>query len=90
MRVYGAGLNALCPQHRTGTGTSVAELAGLIVRLLRCRLPVQEDPEKQRPGQSEIYSLIADSQLAHDVLGWVPQLSLRAGLEQMLRSMGCV
>jgi nucleoside-diphosphate-sugar epimerase len=74
----------------TGTGTSVAELAGLIVRLLRCRLPVREDPEKQRPGQSEIYSLIADSQLAHDVLGWVPQLSLHAGLEQMLRSMGCV
>jgi UDP-glucose 4-epimerase len=73
----------------TGTGTSVAELAGLILRLLQCRLPVREDVGKQRPGRSEIYALIADPQRAHDVLGWVPQFSLAAGLEQMLQPMEC-
>jgi nucleoside-diphosphate-sugar epimerase len=71
----------------TGTGTSAAELAGLILRLLQCRLPVREDPGKQRPGRSEIYTLIADSQWAHEVLGWLPQFSLAAGLEQMFQSM---
>jgi nucleoside-diphosphate-sugar epimerase len=71
----------------TGLGTSVAELATLILEILGRDIPVTEGARKQRPGTSQIYCLIADSQLAGDVLRWFPKWSLRSGLEQTVLSM---
>jgi nucleoside-diphosphate-sugar epimerase len=71
----------------TGLGTSVAELADLILGVLGRDIPVTEGVRNQRPGASEIYCLISDSQLAGDVLGWFPKWTLRSGLEQTVLSM---
>lgn len=48
----------------TGIGTSVADLARLILEILQRDLPVIERPEKKRPTSSEIYNLIADRRQA--------------------------
>lgn len=71
----------------TGIGTSVRELAQLILRLLGRDLPVREAPHKKRPGRSEIYRLIADPQQARQVLGWFPKFSLQSGLAHMIQGM---
>ena len=71
----------------TGLGTSVAELAALILGILGLDIPVTERARQQRPATSQIQCLIADSQLAGEILRWVPKWSLRSGLEQTIHSM---
>jgi nucleoside-diphosphate-sugar epimerase len=71
----------------TGLGTSVAELAALILEILGRDIPVREDARKQRPGTSQIHCLIADCQLAGDVLRWFPKWTLRSGLEQTVHAL---
>ena len=71
----------------TGIGTSVADLARLILEILQRNLPVIERPAKQRPTSSEIYNLIADRKQAQAILGWVPKTSLRSGLERITHFM---
>ena len=73
----------------TGTGTSVADLAHLILQILARSIPVMESPEKERPGSSEIYNLIADPTQAHAILGWGPKITLQSGLERMIQLMEC-
>ena len=72
----------------SGKGTSVAELANVILGILgRVHMPVREELGKKRPGNSEIYKLIADVSMARDLLGWEPSVTLRSGLIQTIRSM---
>jgi nucleoside-diphosphate-sugar epimerase len=71
----------------TGTGTSVAELASLILRKLGREMPVQEEPRSRRPGRSEIYSLVADWRRAREGLGWMPNFPLSSGLERLVQTM---
>ena len=56
----------------TGVGTSVAELAALILGILGRDIPLRERKRKQRPATSQIHSLIADSELAGKILGCSP------------------
>src|ERR1051325_1653976 len=62
----------------TGIGTSVAELAHLILQILGRSIPVIESSKNKRPGSSEIYNLIADPSQAQAILGWVPKITLRS------------
>lgn len=71
----------------TGIGTSVAELATLILGKLGRAIPVQEEPWRRRPGHSEIYSLVADARLARETLGWMPKFPLPYGLERLIHTM---
>jgi UDP-glucose 4-epimerase len=71
----------------TGQGTSVAELAGAILRLLGRRIPIRELAGKTRPGNSEIYHLVADPGLAWSSLKWRASIGLESGLHQTLRSL---
>ena len=73
----------------TGTGTSVADLARLILQILGRNIPVIESPEKKRPGSSEIYNLIADPGKAQAILDWIPKTTLRSGLERIIQSVQC-
>jgi nucleoside-diphosphate-sugar epimerase len=73
----------------TGIGTSVADLARLILQILGRNIPVIESSEKKRPGSSEIYNLIADPTQAEAILGWVPRTTLRAGVERIIQLMEC-
>jgi len=64
----------------TMQGLSVEEIARLFVKTMGKTVPVIERPNTKRPGQSEIYSLIADNRRAQSILGWKPSTSLEEGL----------
>jgi nucleoside-diphosphate-sugar epimerase len=68
----------------TGNGTSVADFAAQVLRSMNTNLPILEDPSFARPGESEIFELVADISAARDVLGWRPETGLEEGLRQAL------
>ena len=68
----------------TMRGTSVERIAALIVDALGAACPIQESRHRDRPGNSEIYQLIADHRRARDVLGWAPAVPLEDGLRMTL------
>jgi nucleoside-diphosphate-sugar epimerase len=68
----------------SGEGTSVADFAERVRRSLGLNIPIVEDGSDLRPGQSEIFELIADITTAHDVLGWRPETDLQEGLRLTL------
>ena len=68
----------------TGVGTSVSELAKLVLQICRRNLPIRETTVKERPVACEIYRLIANNSLAKRVLDWTPAAPLRLGIEQTL------
>ena len=64
----------------TMRGTSVERVAQLAIDALGTRCEIREAPSRDRPGESEIYELVADNRRAREVLGWVPAIPLEAGL----------
>lgn len=71
----------------TGQGTSVSELASLVVRILGREISVIQARGNKRPGDSEIYGLVADTRRAREVLGWQASTSLEEGLRRTIASM---
>jgi nucleoside-diphosphate-sugar epimerase len=76
--VQGRGLEVL----NVGTmhGTSVERVAALVLDALGVSCPVEGSKERDRPGSSEIYELIADNRRAREILGWAPAVPLDDGL----------
>ena len=68
----------------TGTGTSVAELARIVLQLTGAHANVVERARDKRPGDSEIYRLVADPAKALATLGWKPATSLESGLRKTI------
>jgi len=68
----------------TMEGTDVDRVAHLIVDALGASCPIREDGARDRPGNSEIYQLIADNRRAREVLGWRPAISLAEGLRMTI------
>jgi nucleoside-diphosphate-sugar epimerase len=68
----------------TGEGTNVADFAALALRSMGRDLPVVEDRTCARPGQSEIFELVADVSKARRALGWLPKTDLEKGLRLAL------
>jgi nucleoside-diphosphate-sugar epimerase len=64
----------------TMRGTSVERIAALILDALGVTCSIQGGRERDRPGTSEIYELIADNRRAREVLGWEPTVPLQEGL----------
>ena len=64
----------------SGVGTSVSELALLILRLAGRTLPLEDSRSARRPGVSEIEELVASIDNARQLLGWRPHVSLESGL----------
>ncbi|HKP13387.1 MAG TPA: NAD-dependent epimerase/dehydratase family protein [Blastocatellia bacterium] len=69
----------------SGCGTSVGEVANLILRIIGRAVPVVEEAAAQRPGRSEINCLIADTRKAQAKLGWTPAYSLERGLAETIK-----
>ena len=70
----------------SGVGTSVAELAALVVRLSGRRVPVRQAPGSDRPAGASVVSLVADIEVARARLGWGPLVSLPDGVHEVLRA----
>lgn len=68
----------------TGIGTSVAALAKMVLEELNVHGRVLEETTFKRPGQSEIFELIADITKATAILGWRPAVNLAQGLRKVL------
>jgi UDP-glucose 4-epimerase len=66
----------------TGVGTSVRELVDALAGVIGRPLRVEQDPARVRPV--ERMHLVADIGRARAALGWVPQVSLRAGLHDLV------
>jgi nucleoside-diphosphate-sugar epimerase len=64
----------------TMRGTSVEQVAELILESLALTCPIREIGKHDRPGKSEIHELIADNRRAREVLRWQPAISLEEGL----------
>ena len=71
----------------TMCGTSVARVAALILAALGTATSVAESSDRDRPGTSEIYELIADNRRARQILGWTPAVSLEEGLRTTVARM---
>ena len=69
---------------RTGEGTTIGELAALILEIMDCRKPVVEDSVRLRPDASEVFHLVCDNRLALEVAGWKPAFTLKQGLHQAI------
>ena len=68
----------------TMRGTSVQRVADLILEVLGVSCPIREDGDRDRPGKSEIYELIADNRRAREILGWQPAVPLETGLRMTI------
>ena len=68
----------------TGVEVSVADLAGLVLRLLDRELPVEHSSTRARPPDSEVERLVADPRKAERLLGWKHQVSLEDGLRRTI------
>ena len=66
----------------TGKGTSVADFAALVVRLMGTKVQVLEDRSVPRQGESDIFELVADTSMTRNILGWQPETGLEDGLRQ--------
>jgi NAD dependent epimerase/dehydratase len=64
----------------SGREISIAALADRIEELVDRRVPVERDPERVRPAESEVERLAADASLAHELFGWTPAVGLDEGL----------
>jgi nucleoside-diphosphate-sugar epimerase len=70
----------------TMQGTSVEQIASLVLEILGIDQPISETRDRDRPGASEILELIADNRRAREILHWEPAISLQDGLRMTLES----
>ena len=72
---YGKAYNA-----GTGVEVSIEEVIKKICDLTGANKPVERDPERLRPENSEVKALVADSSRLREATGWTPKVDLSEGL----------
>lgn len=68
----------------SGRAVTVAEVIELVRELTDCRKPLEHDPERERPPNSEVRALLADSSRLNAATGWQPTVDLREGLKRTI------
>jgi NAD dependent epimerase/dehydratase len=68
-----------------GSGIAVGELADVILNLMGREVEIVTDETRVRPLQSEVERLVCDNTRAKELTGWVPTISLEAGLQETIR-----
>lgn len=69
----------------TGTDVAIADLIPMVEGILGRRLDIEHDKGRDRPPNSEVMRLLADSGRARAVLGWQAHTSLQEGLRHTAR-----
>ena len=65
----------------TGSALSIGQLAEKCMSITGLRIPLDVDPQRVRPEQSEVQALVSDNSLAKQLCGWQPRISLDEGLK---------
>ncbi|MCA9772742.1 MAG: GDP-mannose 4,6-dehydratase, partial [Myxococcales bacterium] len=68
----------------TGRETKVSDAAQRILDIMGLKKEIVFDPERVRPGKSEVVRLVADSTKARELLGWEASISLEEGLRRTI------
>jgi NAD dependent epimerase/dehydratase len=68
----------------SGKAVTVGELIDIVLDLTDCRKPVEQDPQRVRPPNSEVRALLADSRRITAHTGWRPKIGLREGLARTI------
>lgn len=66
----------------TGTEVSMKETLDIIADLMGGGVTYVTDPERLRPGKSEVFRLCGDNTLITSLTDWRPRFSLRDGLQR--------
>ena len=69
----------------SGAAFSIGEVAERIIGLLGGNKRIVHDEARLRPSASEVMELCCDNRKAKSLLGWQPEKSLDAGLEETIR-----
>lgn len=69
----------------TGKSYSVREIIDMVQDLIKTKKAVVQAPFRQRPNQSEVLHLLADSSKARDWLNWQPKVSFEEGLKSVVQ-----
>jgi dTDP-glucose 4,6-dehydratase len=67
-----------------GQEISIGDLARLILELMDRPISLTSSDERVRPEASEVERLLSNNQLAFEVAGWTPRVSLREGLSRTI------
>lgn len=65
----------------TGTEVSMERTLAIIAELMQSDVRYVVDPERLRPGKSEVFRLCGDNTLISELTGWHPCYSLHEGLK---------
>lgn len=68
----------------SGTEISMKETLGLIAELMRTDVEYVTDPQRIRPGKSEVRRLCGDNSLITSLTSWRPEITLREGLSRTI------
>lgn len=68
----------------TGSDISIGALVEKIGALAGRRIEVATEEERKRPDTSEVQRLLSSNELARELTGWEPRVSLDEGLERTL------
>ena len=69
----------------SGKAVSIGDLAEKILAIVGGKKQIVTEDSRVRPEASEVMELLCDHGKAKTLLGWQPQVSLEAGLEQTVR-----
>ncbi len=69
----------------TGSEVTIGDLAQEIINLVGRPVQIEVDPQRLRPGKSEVMRLLSNNQLAFEKIGWQPEVSLEEGLSNTIR-----
>jgi dTDP-glucose 4,6-dehydratase len=68
----------------TGEEIRIGALADKVMQIIGRQIPIRVEPERLRPGKSEVMRLLSDNHKARDVLKWQPRVDLDKGLEKTI------
>lgn len=68
----------------TGVDHSIADMVAAVERAVGRTLDVQLDPQRVRPGASEVMRLISSPERIRSLTGWTPQHDLDDGIGRMV------
>ena len=71
----------------SGSEITIGDLAATIARLTDATTSIESEQQRIRPGTSEVERLLANVDIAHDLLGWTPTVPLETGLSKTIEWM---